>query len=119
MSTRETGMRAEDFAAEALTQIGYRIVERNIRTLGAELDIVAWEGETLCIVEVRYTESEEFGGPFATVSEDKKRRLTRGALAYVQTLAREPVVRFDVVGVIGGAEAMRCELIRGAFWAEK
>lgn len=119
MSTHQTGLLAEAFAGQALTELGYRISERNLRNRGGEIDIVAWEGETLCIVEVRYTESADFGGPFATISEHKKSRLRRAAAAYLQTLAREPDVRFDVVGVTGPAEAMRFELLRNAFREER
>jgi putative endonuclease len=119
VTTRERGMVAEAFAAQTLEDLGYRIAERNLRTRGAELDIVAWEGETLCIVEVRYTATHDFGGPLATVSEDKKRRLRRGARAYLQTLGKEPAVRFDVVGVTGEPAALAYELVRGAFREER
>jgi len=119
MTTRERGLMAEDFAADALTTLGYRVTERNVRNRGGELDIVAWEGDTLCIVEVRYTATLDFGGPLATVSDDKKRRIRRAAAAYLQSLRKEPFVRFDVVGVCGHPDNLRYELVRDAFREEK
>ena len=111
-------MAAEAFAAQMLAERGYRVSERNVRNRGGEIDIVAWENETLCIVEVRYTETDAFGGPFATISEHKKSRLRRAAAAYLQTLPREPFVRFDVVGISGPLEAMRFDIVRDAFREE-
>jgi putative endonuclease len=119
MSTRELGLAAEDFAADWLRARGYVISERNLRTPQYELDIIAMDQETLCIVEVRYTRTDAFGGPLATVSEDKKRRLRRGARAVLQKLEREVALRFDVVGVRGEPGTFSAELVQGAFWEER
>jgi putative endonuclease len=111
------GRAAEAAAARHLERQGYRIVAANFRARGGELDLVAIDGAALAIVEVRYRASDRYGGAAASVTYDKRRHIVRAArvlLAENPPLAKLPA-RFDVVEVSGPADAMRCELIRGAF----
>lgn len=133
-TTRSRGQEAEDYAAGVLESLGYVIVERNARTRAWELDIIGWEGDVLCFVEVRSTRSLEHGGPLATVTPGKQQRIVRGARAYLSRLApsspgpsklaasqisSDPLVRFDVLGVWGEPGAYLHELVRGAFVAAR
>lgn len=113
----EAGRAAEAAAAQVLEERGYRILRRNFRARGGELDLVAMDGGTLAIVEVRYRAGGRFGGGAESVTPAKRRRI---ALAAQVMLAREPALarlpaRFDVVEVDGPADAMCCRLIRDAF----
>ena len=76
------GARGERIAARALRRSGYRVVARNYRPgrrrSDAELDIVAWEGQTLAVVEVK-TRRGGFGDPAERVDREKRRRLRRSA----------------------------------------
>ena len=76
------GARGERIAARALRRAGYRVVARNYRPGGrrsdAELDIVAWEGTTLAVVEVK-TRRGGFGDPAERVNREKRRRIRRSA----------------------------------------
>ena len=121
-STRTKGAAAEAFARRLLEEAGYRVVEMNARTPRWELDVIAWDEDTLCFIEVRSTKDLAFGGPLATVGADKRRRVVRGArawLAHHETAppARPwpPAVRFDVLGIWGEDGARQHELVRGAF----
>ena len=113
MSTRDVGLSAEERAAAILVAEGFRIVERNVRTRRGEIDVVAYEGGTLCFVEVRYTASLEHGGPLATISHTKKRKIIRAAEDYLLTSGIDAPVRFDVVGLTPSTQV----LLRGAFVA--
>jgi len=111
------GREAEDAACRHLERAGYRILARNVRLRLGELDVVATEGGTLALVEVRYRASSLFGGAAASVTAAKQRRLVRAAQAL---LGRQPRLaampaRFDVVDVRGTAGDLRCRLIRAAF----
>jgi putative endonuclease len=113
----EAGRAAEAAAASALERQGFRILRRNFRARGGELDIVARDGEVLAIVEVRYRAGGRYGGGADSVTAAKRRRI---ALAARVLLAREPALarlpaRFDVVEVSGPAAALECRLIRDAF----
>ncbi len=76
------GARGERIAARELRRSGYRIVARNYRPgrrrRDAELDIVAWEGRTLAVVEVK-TRRGGFGDPAERVDAEKRERIRRSA----------------------------------------
>jgi putative endonuclease len=113
----EMGRAAEAAAARLLERLDYRILRRNFRAKGGELDVVALDGEALAIVEVRYRASGDYGGGAASITSAKRGRIVRAAralLACDPLLARLPA-RFDVVEVTGPAGGLDCRLIRGAF----
>ncbi len=112
--SRQAGAQAEERAAFFLKGQGYRILERNLRAGGGEIDIVARDGDTLVFVEVRLRRSASFGSPAETVGPAKRRRLVRAALAYAQALDLDCPMRFDVVALEGGG----LEHIPGAFGAD-
>ena len=100
-STRRLGDRGEDLAVRHLKrQEGYRVVERNLRNSGGELDLVAWDGQTLCFVEIKLRRQLEYGGAAQAVDARKQERVRRAAEAYLQHWQGEvPECRFDVVTV--------------------
>ncbi len=117
LSTRQAGAEAEEAACAFLVAKGMRIVERNFRARGGEIDIVAREGDDLVFVEVRFRENEEFGSPEETVGFGKRRRIVSPARTY---LARIPPsswkeARFDVVAVVGTGPGAVIRHYPGAF----
>ena len=111
------GRAAESAAARFLERQGCRILAANFHARGGELDIVAQDGEVLAIVEVRYRASDRYGGAAASITHAKRARIVRAArflLATNPPLAKL-AARFDVVEVSGPLDALRCELIKGAF----
>jgi putative endonuclease len=116
-SSSARGARAEGLAADFLTAHGYRVVARNHRCPRGEIDIVAWEGEVLCFVEVRARTPSRFGSPLETIRSQKMRRIVRAARHFVSSLPPPwPPMRFDAVG-IELSEPLRIELVRAAFEA--
>ncbi len=106
---------AEERAAQHLRAAGLRLLHRNYRCRMGELDLVAREGDTLVIVEVRLRSSSRFGGAAASITHAKRRRIvraTRHLLARYPSLQKWPV-RFDAVLV--GAPGVPIEWLRGAF----
>ena len=68
-------------------------------------------------VEVKTRTREDFGRPIEAIDRDKRKRISRGGLAWLRLLNDPDILfRFDVVEVIiaEGAEP-RLELIRNAF----
>jgi len=129
----ELGRRGEELAAAYLLQVGYRIVAANFSlpvgrnrkgaVINVEIDLVAYEGQTLCFVEVKSRASNWFAPPEANVDRRKQRQIARAARVYRRMfdLAGAPY-RYDVVSVILPAEAglvtdFEIELIRN-FWNE-
>lgn len=122
MSTREIGAAAERYAHDLLARAGYRIIEINARTRLWELDVIAWDEDTLCFIEIRSTATLEFGGPLASVGAKKQRQIVRGAAAWLAHRESAPparpwppAVRFDVLGLWGPDDAREHELVKGAF----
>jgi putative endonuclease len=112
------GVAGEKLAVRFLRKRGYKILYRNFRgRSGGEIDIVCRDGDTLVFVEVKTRGSEEFGRPFDTITTDQKRRISRGALAWLRMLDNPDILfRFDVVEVVmTDGEEPRVELIRNAF----
>lgn len=84
MSTKITGAHGEDLACEYLKKNGYKILERNYRIRGGEIDIVAKEGDTLVFVEVKARWSHEYGLPSESMTPWKIKYLIKTAMFYVQ-----------------------------------
>ncbi|HWN10560.1 MAG TPA: YraN family protein [Pyrinomonadaceae bacterium] len=126
------GRRGEELAAAYLTRQGYKIVAanfalpvgRNLRgaIVNAEIDLVAYEGATLCFVEVKTRASDWFAPPQVNVDLRKRRQIARAARAYRRMLGLEDAsFRFDVVSVIlpgEGEGSLQIELVR-SFWTEE
>jgi putative endonuclease len=111
------GARAEQLAADELERRGCRVIDRNYRYRGGELDLVARDGDTLVFVEVRARRSAEFGAPYETIGREKQRRVARAAEHWLVThgLTRA-FARFDVVSVLLPADGSpQLEIITNAF----
>jgi putative endonuclease len=101
--TRAVGRRGEDLAHRHLRKLGFTVVGRNFRARSglSELDIIAWENETLVFVEVKARSSAEYGSPERAMDPDKRRKLFRGAREYARSAGVEwSRVRFDIVNVL-------------------
>jgi putative endonuclease len=97
----KTGRRGEEEAYFYLRQHGYVIVARNYRTARSrsELDLVGWEGETLCFIEVKTRSSRNFLPAELAVDFEKQRDLSRVARQFMRKIPDEPAFRFDIVSV--------------------
>jgi putative endonuclease len=110
------GRLGEDLAHRYLRRRGCTIVARNYRTLSGsgEIDVVAWQGDTLLFVEVKTRTSEAFGTPDRAVDDDKQRHLRTAARDYARRAKVEwERTRFDIVSVV--LKPARVEWIRDAF----
>ena len=118
---RELGIRGEEMAAAYLRRKGFRIVEVNARCRLGEIDLVAMEGETVVIVEVKSKGGRSHGCPEEMLTAAKQRRLTLLARTYLQHrrwLSRP--ARFDVVAIDWeGSAGERIRYYRDAFPASE
>ena len=111
------GRRGEDLAHRFLRRQGLTIVARNYRQRSGrgELDIVAWDQETLVFVEVKTRASADFGSPDRAVGFDKERDLRRAAGEYLRRRgATWDQARFDLVNIIL-SQPVQVEWIKDAF----
>jgi len=99
----ELGRRGEDIAHRYLGRAGMVIVARNYRMASGagEIDLVAWENDTLVFVEVKSRTSDEYGAPDRAIGEQKQSSLLRAAREYARHAnVLWEKVRFDVVNVV-------------------
>lgn len=100
MRRRETGTLGERLAGDFLGKNGYRIIERNYRCPGGEVDIVARQQDTLVFVEVRTKRSRRFGSPEESITPAKMAKLRTVAASYCQSHTGLPEAwRIDVVAI--------------------
>lgn len=123
----ELGKLGEAYAAAYLEQRGYRLVAanftlpvgRNLRgaVVNNEIDLIAYDGETLCFVEVKTRASDWFAPPQVNVDLRKRRQITRAARAYRRMFELEnETYRFDVVTVVLPNDSTpQIELIKNYF----
>lgn len=100
-TTTVLGRRGEDLALQYLEARGLRLLERNYRCKGGEIDLVMLDGATLVLIEVRSRSSADYGGAAASVGAGKQRRFTLAARHLMLTRPdfRKLAARFDVVAV--------------------
>jgi putative endonuclease len=100
-SNKAKGHEGEEEACKHLASLGYRIVKRNF-SYGkvGEIDIVAYDGETLVFVEVKARMSFAHGAPEAAIDRRKQAQLKRVAKFYYYVHGLSDVVcRFDVIAI--------------------
>ena len=121
----ELGKLGEQYAAAYLEQIGYRLVAANFTlpvgrnrrgaVINAELDLIAYEQNTLCFVEVKTRASDWFAPPEVNIDLRKQRQIARAARAYRQMFEIEDQpFRFDAVTVVF-TDPPKLELLRNFF----
>ena len=127
MGSIELGKLGEAYAAAYLEQRGYRFVAanftlpvgRNLRgaIVNAEIDLIAYDGDALCFVEVKTRASDWFAPPQVNVDLRKRRQVARAARAYRRLFELEDeAYRYDVVTVVLPDDSTpRIELIRNYF----
>lgn len=123
------GQTGERLAAEFLLRQSYALAAANFKVpvgrnrrgaiVTGEIDLIAYERDVLCFVEVKTRSSDEFAAPLAAVDLRKQRQITRTARMYRKIFRLGAVkFRYDVVSVVLGRDGSpKIELFRN-FWTE-
>ena len=110
------GEQGESMAAEYLTSKGYVILERNWLRKRKEVDIIAMDGETLVMVEVKTRSTQIFGEPEEFVGIQKQKNLIEAANMYIEETAIDAETRFDVMSVVKESKDVSVRHIKDAFY---
>src|SRR4051794_30060181 len=125
------GARGEALAIEHLEQKGYRIVAANFSLpigrnrrdiiVNAEIDVVAYDGPTLCFIEVKTRAADDIAAPEANVNRRKRRQIARAARVYRRMFGvTDSPFRYDVVSVVTKPDDTRPRIeIHKAFWTDE
>lgn len=96
------GLSAESKAKDYLVSQGYRVVKTNYKNKIGEIDIIGYDEDILCFVEVKYRKDDTFGLPREAVNYHKQMKIRRVATVFInQYKLFDKVPRFDVVEVLG------------------
>lgn len=99
-----TGERGEMEAIFYLRRQGYTVVARRWRNakLRGDLDLIAWDGATLCFIEIKTRSHRDAVPAEAAVDHDKQETLLQLARSYIRRLpapAQQAAMRFDVLSI--------------------
>ncbi len=107
---QDKGNAAEAAAARLLEARGLRVIERNFRVKGGEIDLVCRDGAATVFVEVRLRTRQDYGGAAASITATKQARLILAARHWLARHGEAPC-RFDAVL----SDGEKLEWIRDAF----
>jgi len=112
------GMRGEEDAYFYLRKVGYTIVARNFRSprCHGEIDLIGFDGDVLCFIEVKTRTSRDVKTPEAAVDRHKRRELAEVAREYRRRLPPSCQWRIDIVSVYydGSCSRPQIEVFRNA-----
>ena len=97
------GKLGEEIAAAFLTARGYRILERNFRCKGGEVDIIARDpaDKSLIFLEVKARRGLSYGVPQLAVTPFKQRQISKAALTWLsKNRLHDTNARFDVIAIL-------------------
>lgn len=116
---QQTGRRGEEAAYFHLRRLGYVMVARNFRSpkRRGEIDLIGWEGDTLCFVEVKTRTTHAIKPAEAAVDYHKQKELAAVARDYLRHIPPSCQWRFDVLSVYYDQTAAQpqFELFKNAF----
>lgn len=114
----QVGVRGEEAAYFHLRNAGYVMVARNFRSprYHGEIDLIGWDKDVLCFIEVKTRTSLEVKSPQAAVDRHKRREVAQVARDYLRKLPPSCQWRFDIVSVYydGCKPRPRIEVFRNA-----
>ena len=97
------GRAAEEAVANDLVRHGFSILAKNLRLGRLELDVVAQEGDTVVVVEVRHRGAGAWQTGMESIAPSKIKRVrAAGERLWRERFLRDPTVnrmRFDVAAV--------------------
>lgn len=110
------GKEGERLAERYLKKKGYKVVERNYRWAGGELDLIVLDRRVVVFVEVKTRTGHDFGSPFEAVEFRKQQKMIRTAQYFLnEKKLHQRDARFDVVGISWPGGEPLVEHIENAF----
>ena len=100
LDKKRIGAKGEQAACRYLLSNGYKVIETNFATRAFEIDIIAFDQDTLCFIEVKTRTGFNKGLPREGVTPAKQKKMIMGAQYYLkQKKIQNTRLRFDVVEV--------------------
>ena len=115
--SKQEGLQGEALVADYLRNNGFQLMAHSYYCRFGEIDLSAWEGNTLCFIEVKTRTNLEMGLPREYVTPAKQKKLRKTALFYLSEKKLDCFCRFDVAEVYAeqGFDKARIVYLRDAF----
>ena len=112
----QSGMQGQQEAEAFLLAKGYKILERNYRVRGGEIDLIAQCKEYIVFIEVKFRSGVGYGYPRESVGAAKQRKIIKTAMQYIAVHGLDNQdFRFDVVEVLSRDKHVEINHIENAF----
>ncbi len=119
MNNKHKGLYFEQQALEWLRQQGLKLVEQNYHCRFGEIDLIMLEQDQLCFIEVKYRNSNAFGGAAYSIPTSKQQKIQRSALSFINQYQQyqQHGLRFDALLIQDrpGQQQQKIEWIPNAF----
>ncbi len=101
ISSHELGKLGEEYALSYLKKKKYKIIIKGFRLFKGEIDIIAYDGDTLVFIEVKTRRDHKYGFPEESVTISKQKQIKKIALGFLTfNNLEEAECRFDVLALI-------------------
>jgi len=116
ISSHKLGKAGEEAALRFLKKKRFKIVEKGFCFLKGEIDIIAYDQNTLVFLEVKSRRSHKFGFPEDALTPAKQTQLKKVALGYCSIHEIQDVeCRFDVISLAYDDKGYTISHIKNAF----
>lgn len=115
--SQKKGAEKEQQAVQWLTKNGIKILDKNYRCKGGEIDIIGTDKQqNLIFFEVKYRKNNQYGNPLEFISPKKQKKIALCAEHYLLTHAKlqHHNMRFDALSL--NAEQETPEWLKDIFW---
>lgn len=92
-----SGKDGEKYAAKLLKKNGYKILDTNYRSRFGEIDIIAYNDEYICFVEVKTRGENSIADPAYFITKSKQQKIIKTAKLFLAENLTELQPRFDAV----------------------
>ena len=115
--SRAEGMQGEALVARYQRERGNQLAALGYRSRYGEIDLIAWDGDVLCFVEVKTRTNLDMALPREYVPPQKQNKLRKTARMYLAEKRLDCPARFDVAAVYAehGFNEARIEFLENAF----
>ena len=121
-SNTQIGQRYEALARDYLQQHGLTLLEQNYHSRFGEIDLIMFDRQVLCFIEVKFRKSNAFGGAVSAIPYAKQRKIIKTAQCYISSTPAivEKPMRFDalILQLESSLSDLNIEWIQNAFYAE-
>lgn len=111
----ELGKIGEDIAANYLTRLGYKIIERNFECRQGEIDIIALHKKELVFIEVKTRTNTFYGEASEAVNKFKRKHLLNSIKYYIyKRNLEDEYIRIDIIEVYINGDNIKINHIKQA-----